>query len=127
MINRIILQGNITKDIELKTLPTGTEVVNFCICWNERYKDNEKTLFLNCVCYGASAKFLDNYFHKGSQIIVEGKLIQRTYNDKDGNKKYITECLVDQLHFCGSKKEQSTNEQDNFNQEYNFADDDLPF
>lgn len=104
MLNRLHLQGRFTRDLELKQTTSGVEVVNFCLAWSEKYKDKETTLFINCVAYRSMAIHIANFFTKGDQVLVEGKLTSRSYDDKEGNKRHVTELLVDKVHFVGNKK-----------------------
>lgn len=120
MLNNMTLQGRFTKDLELRHTQSDKAVCSFTIAWNERYGDKEQTLFLNCVAYRNTAEFISKYFKKGDMAVVEGKLTSRSY-EKDGEKKYITELIVDKVHFCVSKKGKEES------QEEHIADDDLPF
>lgn len=120
MLNNTTIQGRFTKNLEKKETTNGVPVCNFTIAWNERYGDKEQTLFLNCVAYRNTAEFITKYFKKGDMAVVEGKLTSRSY-EKDGDKKYITELIVDKVHFCVSKKGKEES------QEEHIADDDLPF
>lgn len=122
MINHVSIQGRFTKDLELKHTQNGVAVCNFTLAWNERYGDKEQTLFLNCVAYRNTAEFVEKYFRKGDQTIVEGKLVTRSYDDSQGQKKYVTELIVDKIHFCGSKKDKEESQE-----EYIDVSDDLPF
>lgn len=106
MLNNMTLQGRFTKDLELKHTSNGVPVCNFTLAWNERYGEKETTLFLNCVAYRGTAEFITKYFKKGDMAVIEGKLTSRSY-EKDNEKKYITELIVDKVHFCGSKNESS--------------------
>ena len=104
MLNRLHLQGRFTRDLELKQTTSGVEVVTFTLAWNEKYKDKETTLFINCVAYRSLAIHIANFFTKGDQVLVEGKLTSRSFDDKEGNKRFVTELLVDKVHFVGNKK-----------------------
>lgn len=110
MLNNTVMQGRFTRDIEKKQTSNGIAVCNFTIAWSEKYKDKETNCFLNCVAYRNTAEFIEKYFKKGDQVIVEGKLTSRNYDDSQGNKRYVTELIVDKVHFCGSKKEETINE-----------------
>lgn len=121
MLNNMTLQGRFVQDLELKHSQSGVPFCSFRLAWNERYGDKEQTLFLNCVCYRNTAEFVEKYFRKGDQAIVEGKLTSRSY-EKDGEKKYVTELIVDKVHFCGSKKDKEESQE-----EYITIDGDLPF
>lgn len=105
-VNKVILVGNLGKDPELKYTPSGAAVANFSIATTERYKDRdgdkqEKTEWHNIVVWRQLAEICGKYLHKGKQVYVEGKLQTRSYDDRDGNKKYITEIVADQMQMLG--------------------------
>lgn len=103
-MNKVILKGNLTKDIELQTTNNGTSVTKFTVAVQRRFAnaDGEReTDFINCVAWRNTAEFLGKYFSKGKQIIVCGAIQTRTYEADDGTKRYITEVLVDEVDFCG--------------------------
>lgn len=86
-MNKVIELGNLTRDVELKTVgANNSQVAKFAVAVNEKYKDKEKTMFIDCNCWGNRAGVLEKYFKKGSRILVEGKLEQETW-DKDGEKR----------------------------------------
>ena len=119
MLNKMILQGRFIKDLEKKESSTGVVVCNFTLAWNKRYRDREYTLFLNCVAFGGTAEFITKYFKKGDMVAIEGKLTSRSYEDKEGQKKYVTELIVDRVHFCGNKKDKEEAKE--------YIEEDLPF
>ncbi len=103
-MNKVILKGNLTKDIELQTTNNGTSVTKFTVAVQRRFAnaDGEReTDFINCVAWRNTAEFLGKYFSKGKQIIVCGAIQTRTYEADDGTKRYVTEVLVDEVDFCG--------------------------
>lgn len=109
-VNKVILVGNITRDPELKALPSGTQVAAFSIATNEVYiKDGEKkesTEFHNVIAWGKTAENIARYMKKGSQIYVEGKLQTRSW-DKDGEKRYRTEIVALNVQFGAKPKDGS--------------------
>ena len=105
MINKMILQARFTKDVDLRTTQNDNSVASFTIAWNEKYGQTEQTLFLNCVAWNNQAEFISKYFKKGDMVVVEGKLTTRSYEDVNGDKKYVTELIVEKAHFCGSKQD----------------------
>ena len=107
MINKTILQGRLTRDPELRTTNTGVEVCSFTVAWSKEYKENKTECFLNCVAWRQTGVFISQYFQKGKEIVVEGTLTTRKYQDKDGNNRTIMELIVDQGHFCGKKSDDS--------------------
>lgn len=106
MYNRVILMGRITKDIELKTTPSGLSVTSFSIAVDRRVKskDGEKvTDFIDCVAWRQTADFISRFFGKGKLILLEGELQTRTYTDKNGNNRKAVEVIVDRASFTGEK------------------------
>lgn len=110
MLNKIIIQGRILKEIELKTSESGTDYVIFTLVWSEKYGEKQQSCFLKCIAYRHNATFLEKFFDKGDVILAEGKLTTEKYEDH-GQEKWVTQLLVDKLHFPGSKKSQSDNEE----------------
>ena len=100
MVNRTILQGRLTADPELKETQSGIKYLEATVAWNEKYKDTETVCFLRCKAWRHTAEFIANYFHKGDQLIVEGRLETSSY-EKDGQKQSRTICSVDKANFCG--------------------------
>jgi len=109
MLNKFELQGRLVRDPELSSTPTGIEVCKFTVAWSDKYKETEKQCFMDCVAWRQTGVFVNTYFTKGQEIIVEGSVETRSYEDKNGNKRKAVEVIVDKAHFCGSKKDnQST-------------------
>ena len=106
-LNKITLQGRMVRDPELRSTQSGTPVASFTIAWSETYNNNEQKLFLPCVAWKNNAEFASRYFSKGSEVIAEGKLTSRKWQDRDGNNRETIELIVDRLHFCGPKREAS--------------------
>lgn len=111
MINKMILQGRFTKDVDLRTTQNDNSVASFTIAWSEKYGQTEQTLFLNCVAWNNQAEFIRKYFKKGDMVVVEGKLNTRNYDDGNGDKRYVTELIVDKAHFCVSKQDSKQQQQ----------------
>lgn len=103
-INKVILGGRITADIDLKATPNGVAVAQFSIAINRRGKDAQ-TDFINCVAWRQTAEFISKYFSKGSSICVVGELQKRTYTDKNGAKRDITEVIITEALFVDSKND----------------------
>ena len=109
-INKVLLYGNLTKDPEMKALPSGVKVVNFGLATNRTYKDNdgnkkEQTEFHNIVAFAKPAELIAQYMKKGSSMFLEGRLQTRSWDDTATNsKKYRTEIIVDNFQF-GPKRE----------------------
>ena len=105
MINKMILQGRLCKSVDKRTTQNDNSVASFTIAWNEKYGQTEQTLFLNCVAWNNQAEFISKYFKKGDMVVVEGKLTTRSYEDGNGDKRYVTELIVEKSHFCGNKQD----------------------
>ena len=105
MINRMILQGRLCADPELRRTDSGTAVCSFRVAWSETIKDRETKLFLNCVAWQGTAELICKHFRKGKELAVEGKLSTREYDDRDGNRRSVTEMTVDRVHFCGNNED----------------------
>ena len=112
-INKVILVGNLGKDPEVRSLDAGRKVANFSLATTETYKNKngervEQTEWHNVVYYGPVAKVIEKYLRKGSQIYVEGKIRTRSYDDKEGIKRYITEIIGDTMTMLGTKGSSSS-------------------
>ena len=107
MINKTVIQGRLTKDVEVRATPNGTKVASVTVAWSEKYKETERKLFIPCVVWGAQAEFAASYFRKGQEIIVEGYLASRKWQDKDGNNRTAFEAVADECFFAESKKTES--------------------
>ena len=106
-MNNVSLIGRLTADIEIRKTANGKSVTNFCIAVNRRFqKEGEQTAdFINCVAWNATADFIGKYFNKGDSIALVGEIQTRTYDNNDGQKVYVTEVLVNNVEFCGGKKQ----------------------
>jgi single-strand DNA-binding protein len=132
-LNYSVLMGRLARDPELRRTNTGKAVASFTIAVDNFGKDNGAS-FVPCVAWDKTGEFINNYFGKGSQIAVEGRIQSRQYETKDGKKQTVVELVVTQAHFCGKKEEKI----DGFSggeptyQQNNFApisgnDEELPF
>jgi len=107
-VNKVILIGNLGQDPELRYTQSGTAVCNFRIATNESYKDAsgqmvDKTEWHNIVTWARLAEICGEYLKKGSQVYIEGSLQTRSYDDRDGNTKYITEVKAREMQMLGSR------------------------
>jgi single-strand DNA-binding protein len=105
-VNKVILVGNLGKDPEIRYTASGTAVANFTLATSERYKDRdgnkqEKTEWHNIVAWRQLAEICGKYLVKGKQIYIEGKIQTRAWEDRDGNKRYTTEIVADQMQMLG--------------------------
>ena len=108
MLNRVILMGRITQDLELKQTQGGTSVLSFTVAVDRNFASQSgerQTDFINCVAWRQTAEFISRYFGKGRMIALEGNLRTRTYDDKNGTRHYVTEVYVDNASFTGEPKQ----------------------
>lgn len=117
-VNKVILVGNLGKDPEVRHLENGAAVANFSIATSESYKDKagnrqEQTEWHNIVLWRGLAEIAEKYLKKGNQIYIEGKLRTRSWQDKDGNTRYTTEVVGDQMTMLGSKTNSGGGNQSN--------------
>ncbi len=112
MINRVVLVGRLTRDIELRKTPNGASVVQFTIACNRRFKQEGQpdADFINCVAWNKTADLMAQYLNKGALIGIEGRIQTRSYDDKDGKRVYITEVVVDSIQFLESRNSNSTSQ-----------------
>jgi single-strand DNA-binding protein len=112
--NRVIIVGNLTKEPELKYTPKGTAVLSITIAVNRKYKSGEdkkqETAFVPVVAWSKTAELINQYCHKGDPLMVEGRLQTRTY-EKEGQKHYVMEVVVENMQLMGGKKESESPEQ----------------
>ena len=104
--SKVIIVGNITRDPELRTTPSGTQVCGFSVAVNRNYKDNsgeqkENVSFFDCSAWGKSGEIIAQYAKKGSGILVSGRLEQRSWEDKEGQKRSRVEIVVEDFNFIG--------------------------
>ena len=107
-VNKVILVGNLGKDPELRYTPSGQAVATFSLATNRKWKDKDgqaqdQTEWHNIVTWGRQAEVSKEYLKKGSPVYIEGRIQYRTYNDRDGNKRYITEIVAQSLQMLGRK------------------------
>ena len=113
MLNRVILMGRITHDLEIKNTPSGIAVLTFTVAVDRGYKkdgEEPQTDFIRCVAYRQRAVFINDYFAKGRMIAIEGNLHTRNYDDKNGIKHYVTEVIVDSVSFTGEPKKDGSSQ-----------------
>jgi single-strand DNA-binding protein len=108
--NKVQLIGNIGNTPEIKTMESGKKMARFSLATSESYRNAKgekvtETQWHNIVCWGKLAEIVEKYLTKGKEVALEGRLINRSYNDKEGNKKYITEIQANELLLLGTKNE----------------------
>lgn len=151
-VNKVIILGRLGQDPELKYTPSGAAVCNFSLATSESWNDKatgqkqERTEWHRVVVWGKLAELCNQYLSKGRQAFVEGKLQTRSWEDKDGNKRYTTEIAASTVQFIGGQAQagagyetqsnnasmnqapaQNTNQDYNISTDANFASDDIPF
>ena len=132
MLNKIIVMGRLTKDVEMRHTQSGNAVASFTLACDRDFKaknGEQETDWLDVVAWRNTAEFVSKYFSKGRMAVVEGRLQTRTYEDNNGNKRKVTEIVADNVYFGDSKKE--SDPLDQFTKENKFVevddDDDIPF
>jgi len=130
-VNKVILVGNLGRNPEVKTTPSGTKVANFSIATSEKYTDKsgnkqDKIEWINIVAWGKLAELAGKYLKKGKPVYLEGKMATTSWEDKNGGgKRYKTDVVISQMQFLGRGNEQRSD----INQEAVPGDmsDDMPF
>lgn len=123
-MNKAILIGRLTKDVELKQTQSGKAVATFTLAVNRRITKEQRESgaqsadFLQCVAWGRTAEIAGQYLHRGSQAAVEGRIQTRSYDAQDGSKRYVTEIIINELALL-DKKGNSQNQ--------NVEDEEIPF
>jgi single-strand DNA-binding protein len=107
--NKVQLIGNLGNTPEIINLESGKKLAKFSVATNESYRNTkgewvQETQWHNLVAWGKTAEIAEKYLNKGTEVAIEGKLTNKSYEDKNGVKKYITEIVVNELLMLGSKK-----------------------
>ncbi len=109
-LNKVVLAGRVTADIELKQTTSGISVVSFTIAVNRRFvsksadaQGQQQADFINVTAWRTTAEFISKYFHKGSAICITGSIQTRKWQDQQGNNRYVTEVVADEAMFVESK------------------------
>ena len=100
-MNKVILHGRLARDVDLRTTASGKSVAQVNIAVNRWGKDQGAD-FIPLVVWGQQAENFARYLYKGREVLVEGRMQVRNYDDKNGNKRYVTEVVVETINFCGS-------------------------
>ena len=106
-INKTILGGRLTADVELKQTPNGVSVCSFNLAVNRKFQKEgeQQTDFINCVAWRNTAEFISRYFRKGSSLCIVGNIQTRTWMDQNNQKRFATEVIVDEAMFVDSKSD----------------------
>lgn len=112
-INKVILVGNLGKDPELRYTPNGTAVATFPLATSSRWKDSagesqQRTEWHRIVAWGRQAEVCNEYLKKGSQVYLEGRIQYRSFDDKEGNKRYVTEIIARLVQMLGRKEPETS-------------------
>ena len=117
MLNHIVIMGRLTRDPELRRTGSGIAVVSFSVAVDRDFSGKDggekETDFIDCVAWRAAGEFVSKYFHKGSMIVVSGRLQIRQWKDKDGNNRRSAEIVADNVYFGESKNSNSGGNSDN--------------
>lgn len=135
-MNRVVLIGRLTRNPEIRKTTSGTSVCNLTLAVNRRNSQpgQPDADFIGCIAWNKTADLIYQYLHKGSLIGVEGRIQTRSYDDRKGNKVYVTEVVADSVQFLESKKSEENNASEIGNNEHfdsndtlDLDSDDLPF
>ena len=106
MINSTVLVGRLTRDPELKYTGNNVAVASFSLAVNRNFKDangERETDFINCIAFGKSGEFAEKYFHRGLRVLISGRIQTGSYTNRDGQKVYTTDIVVEEIEFGESK------------------------
>ena len=136
-VNKAILVGRLGKDPEIKYTPSGTAIANFTMATSENYKDKdgqkqERTEWHKIVAFGKLAEICGEYLAKGKQVYIEGRIQTRSWDDKEGNKKYMTEIVANTMQMLGkpdatASSGQTAATESSSAQEPSVVEEDVPF
>ena len=136
-VNKVILVGRLGKDPEVRYTPNGVAIANFSIATSEEWKDKdtgekqERTEWHRIVAWRRLGEICGEYLHKGSQIYIEGRLQTRDWEDRDGNKRYTTEIVAQNMQMLGkpSREGRAESQEERYPAEepISIPDDDIPF
>ena len=124
-LNKVMMIGNLTREPELRYLPSGSACCNFGLAVNRNYKDKngeqkQDVCFIDIVAWNKTAELCGEYLHKGRPVFVEGRLSLNTWETPEGDKRSKHELILEQVQFLGSKSSQQEDEDPD-------PDDDMPF
>lgn len=116
-MNKVILMGRLTRDAEIRSSQGGnpTTIARYTLAVDRRFKrDGDQTAdFINCIAFGKNAEFAEKYFHKGIKVVVTGRIQTGSYTNKDGQKVYTTDVVVEDQEFAESKATSQQNQKPN--------------
>ena len=127
-MNKVILMGNLCRDIDVRYTQANNTMVGttaIAVQKNTKNKDGKyDSDFINLIFWGKTCEFASKYFKKGSKALVEGRIQTRSYDDKDGKKVYVTEVVVENIEFCGSKNVDNSEKENSI---FGNAEEEIPF
>ena len=133
-MNKVILSGRLTKDAEVRYGASGNAVAKFSLAVDRKFNKEEQSAdFINCTSFNKTAEFLEKFGKKGTKFIVEGRIQTGSYTNKDGQKVYTTDVVVEQVEFAESKgnavapKEDAKPSSDEFMKFPDIDDEEFPF
>ena len=114
-MNKIIISGRLTRDPEIKFTQTNNKkIASISVAVRRNFKNSEGNYdsdFFNCSAFGTQAEFLEKYFKKGQEILLSGRLQNRSWETESGEKRYATDIIIEEVNFVGSKQESTNNTQ----------------
>lgn len=132
-VNKVIILGRLGKDVELKYTTKNHSVANFSVATSEKWKDkqsgqmNEKTEWHRVVVWGAQGENCANFLRKGSQVYIEGRLETRSWENKNGEKRFTTEVIANNIQFLDAKEEKKAGpQQESFEPTFD-SEENIPF
>ena len=122
MLNHIVIMGRLTRDPELRTTQAGVSVTSFTVAVDRDFGGRDggerQTDFIDCVAWRSTGEFVSKYFHKGSMIVVSGRLQSRKWQDRDGNNRTNWEISADNVYFGESRRDSDSGRSDNYGSNY---------
>lgn len=111
-MNNVTLLGTLTKDVELRYLPSGSALANLSLAHNKRFKRadgqyDERVLYVKASCFGKTAEVINQYFKKGSRILIQGELVLNTWKDNNGNNRQEHSILIEKINFVDKTNQQT--------------------
>ena len=115
-MNNVTLLGTLTKDVELRYLPSDSALANLSLAHNKRFKRadgeyDERVLYVKASCFGKTAEVINQYFKKGSKILIQGELVLNTWTDNNGNNRQEHSILIEKINFVDKKNQEQQTKQ----------------
>lgn len=126
-MNKVILTGRLTRTPEMKHTDSGMAVCRFTLANNKGYGEKQKTTFINIVTFAKTAENCDRFLLKGSKVAVVGELEIRQYTSNEGQTKYVTEVIANEVEFLSEKGQTNNSSSEEVSSAFDIEDSDLPF